>query len=303
MGLPVPVGKARRSRPGHSRRAQLGAFLTFVVGLAAILGGLAIALVSRAQPDLGSGFRVAATEVTTPVVAALRWPIDRLLDGGSVIRDHFRAVSRARELEATAAAGARATLRLARLEQENQRLRALLDLKAPVQQRVATATIVGSAPASFVRSALIPAGQDDGVMPGQPVRAIDGLVGRIVEAGANSARILLITDPQSRVPVTLSRSGEAALAAGDADGRLLVRTIDADRNPFRPGDLLVTSGVGGTFAPDIPVAVVVEVDSEGAIARPLARPERLREVVVETPYVTLPPPAGTAGTATAPGAP
>lgn len=299
MGLPVPVGKARRSRPGHSRRAQLGAFLTFVVGLAAILGGLAIALVSRAQPDLGGGVRVAATEATTPVVAALRWPIDRLFDGGSAIGDYFRAVSRARELEATAAAGARATLRLARLEQENQRLRALLDLKTPVQRRVVTATVVGSTPASFVRSALIPAGQRDGVMPGQPVRAIDGLVGRVVEAGADSARILLITDPQSRVPVTLSRSGDAALAAGDADGRLLVRTIDADRNPFRPGDLLVTSGVGGTFAPDIPVAVVVELDSEGAIARPLARPERLREVVVETPYAAPPPPVATTGTAAA----
>jgi len=226
MGLPVPVGKARRSRPGYSRRAQLGAFLTFVVGLAAILGGLAIALVSRGQPDMGGGVRVAATEATTPLVAALRWPIDRMLDGGSAIGDHFRAVSRARALEATAAAGARATLQLAQLEQENQRLRALLDLKAPAQRRVVTTTVVGSTPASFVRSALIPAGQRDGVMPGQPVRAIDGLVGRIVEAGADSARILLITDPQSRVPVTLSRSGDAALAAGDADGRLLVRTIE-----------------------------------------------------------------------------
>jgi len=65
----------------------------------------------------------------------------------------------------------------------------------------------------------------------------------------------------------------------------------------------VTSGVGGTFAPDIPVAVIVELDSEGAIARPLARPERLREVVVETPYaVPLPSSTTTTGTAAA-GAP
>jgi rod shape-determining protein MreC len=214
----------------------------------------------------------------------------------SLIDDYFGAVARARSLETAAAQGRRDVISLRLLEIENRRLKALMDMKSPTQHVVAYAAIVGSSPAAFTRTAVIAAGSNDGVAVGQPARNSDGLVGRVIEVGPNYARVLLLTDAQSRVPVTLARNGAAAIAAGDSHGLLEVRTIEADRNPFRTGDLLVTSGVGGTFAPDIPVAVITAVDGEGATARPITRPERLREVLVQTPYmpmadVPLPQPA------------
>jgi rod shape-determining protein MreC len=292
----VPLSNRRKQSSGFSRRAQMSLFLGFVTAIAAVTIGLLLALISRSNSQLAAPARIVLTEVTAPVGLALRWPIERVADGVSLIDDYFGAVARARSLETAAAQGRRDVISLRLLEIENRRLKALMDMKSPTQHVVAYAAIVGSSPAAFTRTAVIAAGSNDGVAVGQPARNSDGLVGRVIEVGPNYARVLLLTDAQSRVPVTLARNGAAAIAAGDSHGLLEVRTIEADRNPFRTGDLLVTSGVGGTFAPDIPVAVITAVDGEGATARPITRPERLREVLVQTPYmpmadVPLPQPA------------
>jgi len=292
----VPLSNRRNHLLGHSRRAQMGVFLGFVTAVAAVAIGLLLALASRSNTQFAAPIRVVLTEITAPVGSALRWPIERVADGVSLVSDYFGAVDRARSLEAVAAQGRRDSISLRLLEIENRRLKALMDLKSPAQHVVAYAAIVGSSPAAFTRTAVIAAGTNDGIEIGQPARNVDGLVGRVIEVGPRYARVLLLTDAQSRVPVTLARNGAPAIAAGDSQGHLEIRTIEADRNPFRPGDLLVTSGVGGTFAPDIPVAVVTAVSSEGATARPIARPERLRSVLIQTPYmpladIPLPPPA------------
>ena len=93
-----------------------------------------------------------------------------------------------------------------------------------------------------------------GVAPGQPVRAPDGLIGRVLETGRWASRVLLITDGASNVPVRLVRDGTPALAVGRGDGTIELRTLEVGQNPFRRGDIFVTSGTGGIFPPDIPVA-------------------------------------------------
>mgnify|MGYP003575709450 CR=1 FL=1 len=283
----MPLSNRRNQSLGHSRRAQMSLFLGFVTAVAAVAIGLLLALVSRSNSQLAAPVRIVLTEVTGPVGSTLRWPIERVADGVSLVSDYFGAVARARALETAAAQGRRDSIRLRLLEIENRRLKALMDLKSPTQHIVVYAAIVGSSPAAYTRTAVIAAGTNDKVAVGQPARTSNGLVGRVIEVGPRHARILLLTDAQSRVPVTLARNGSPAIAAGDSRGHLEIRTIEADRNPFRTGDLLVTSGVGGTFAPDIPVAVVTAVSAEGATAQPIVQPERLREVLIQTPYMPL----------------
>ena len=135
---------------------------------------------------------------------------------------------------------------------------------------------------------MISAGRSQGVVPGQPVRADVGLVGRTIEAGDHAARILLLTDTNSRVPVVVVRTGQPALASG-ANGRLLeVRDRTGAETPLLAGDRLVTSGAGGTFAPQIPVAVVVDASREPPLAEPYANPAALSHVAVFTPYLPVP---------------
>jgi rod shape-determining protein MreC len=95
---------------------------------------------------------------------------------------------------------------------------------------------------------------------------------------------MLISDGASNVPVRLVRDGTPALAVGRGDGTVELRTLEVGQNPFRPGDVVVTSGIGGLFPPDIPVAVVVSSQTDTAIARPVADPSRLEYAIVLRVY-------------------
>ena len=93
--------------------------------------------------------------------------------------------------------------------------------------------------------------------------------------------MLLITDPESMVPVQRARDATPAFAQGHGDGTLQLRLITLGINPLRPGDVFVTSGSGGLYAPGTAVAVVVELTRDGAIARVLADPASIDYVAVD----------------------
>jgi rod shape-determining protein MreC len=119
------------------------------------------------------------------------------------------------------------------------------------------------------------------------VRSADGLVGRVIETGRWASRVLLVGDSASNVPVRLVRDGTPAIATGRGDGTIDLKTLEVGRNPFRRGDVLVSSGVGGIYPPDIPVAVVVSVQGDRTVARPLADPSAVDYAIVLPVYQPL----------------
>ena len=114
-----------------------------------------------------------------------------------------------------------------------------------------------------------------------PVVSPTGLVGRVLEAGAHSSRVMLLADSESMVPVRRSTDDVVAFAQGQADGTLRIRLINLGINPLRKGDVFVTSGAGGVFPPNIAVAVVDTVTKDGAVARMLSNPAATDYVAVE----------------------
>jgi rod shape-determining protein MreC len=117
-----------------------------------------------------------------------------------------------------------------------------------------------------------------------PVRSADGLVGRIIDVGQLASRVLLVSDRASIVPARLLRGGIPVIAQGRGDGTVEVRPLEVGRNPFKPGDLIITSGTGGLYPPRVPVARVVKLKDDGAIALPLADPATTSFAIVEPPY-------------------
>jgi rod shape-determining protein MreC len=117
-----------------------------------------------------------------------------------------------------------------------------------------------------------------------PVRSPDGLVGRIIELGQLASRVLLVSDRTSIVPARLLRNGIPVIAQGRGDGTVEVRPLEVGRNPFRPGDLIISSGIGGLYPPLVPVARVVKLKGDEAIALPLADPATTSFAIVEPPY-------------------
>ena len=118
-----------------------------------------------------------------------------------------------------------------------------------------------------------------------PVRSPFGLVGRVLETGDTSSRVLLITDAASIVPVRRTKDDVVAYAEGRADGTLRLRLINLGINPLRKGDVMVTSGAGGIYRPNIAVGIVEEANRDGAIARPLSDPATTVYVAIEPIWV------------------
>ena len=107
---------------------------------------------------------------------------------------------------------------------------------------------------------------------------------RELTIGELSSRILLVSDRTSIVPARLLRNGIPVIAQGNGDGTVEVRPLEVGRNPFRPGDLIISSGTGGLYPPLVPVARVVRLKGDEAVALPLADPATTSFAIVEPPF-------------------
>jgi rod shape-determining protein MreC len=285
----------RRRAPSTSRRERNVALLRGVASVLAVLAGLVLLLMSRADPARGGALRTAALDATAPVWGLVRAPFDAIGRVGDYVDDYFGAVDRNRRLEAELRRlRAREQQRIS-LVRENRQLKQLLGVVEPQRGWRRVLPIAAASSGSYVRSAVVSGGRRAGLRVGQPVRAQRGLVGRVVEVGGNASRVLLLTDASSRVPVRVVRTGRPAMVAGVNAAHLEVRFVAPADGRLRIGDRLVTSGDGGVFPPDVPVAVVTHIRGDLVLARPFAHPEALGYVIVEQPYLPAasiaPPPA------------
>ena len=107
------------------------------------------------------------------------------------------------------------------------------------------------------------------------------MIGRVLETGPTTARILLVSDGKNVTPVKRAKDELPAFATGRGDGTVDIRPINIGNNPFEQGDLLTTSGSGGLYSPGIPVAMVIEKTETGAIGRILANPANVGHVIVQ----------------------
>jgi len=259
-------------------------FFSLLATIAGVLIGLFLLALSLVAPNAYSGVRGAALDVTSPVTGALRQAtttVTGLVSGAGNYWDASRqnaALKREREALRRQIIQARAILN------ENAQLKAALQLRERTVQAVASGRIVGSSFESQRRFAVISVGRGDGVAIGMPVRAAAGLVGRVIDAGATASRVLLVSDRSNIVPTRLLRGGQPVIATGRGDGTIDLRPLEVGKNPFRRGDIVATSGTGGLYPPGVPVARVVRLDDDGAIALPMADPGDVSFAVVERPY-------------------
>jgi rod shape-determining protein MreC len=274
-------------RPGFSRRAQYGLFLGYVIAVAGVLFSVLLILIAVVDPTGFNALKGAALDVTRPISSTGRSAVDAVESAGESIGNYFRAGSQNEELKRRLAESRREIIKARATELENRRLRALLGLAGSTEDRIAVTRLVGSSFDSARRLATLSVGASSGVRPGQPVRAADGLIGRVIETGRWASRVLLVSDSASSVPVRMVRDGTPAIATGRGDGTLDLKTLEVGKNPFRRGDILATSGVGGIYPPNIPVAVVVGFEGEKAIARPLADPAEADYAIVLRAYEPL----------------
>ncbi len=149
--------------------------------------------------------------------------------------------------------------RLAQLEQDNQRLRTLLELQKESPDRV-TAPVISREGAGWWQQLLLGQGSLNGIRPGQAVLGPGGLVGLVGSVTPTTASVTLLTDPRSRVGVWVGRTQHHGLLSGIGTARPLLRFLEKDPQA-RPGDVVVTSPASTLVPPNLPVGVIQTVDS------------------------------------------
>ena len=271
-------------RPGWSRRAQYGLFFGFVATVAAVIVGLFMLILSLVAPQSYAAVRGVALDATAPASAALNEVATTATGLVSGAGDYWNAARQNGELKRQRTAMLRRMVEAKAITLENQELKRVLALRERDRSTVATGRVVGSSFSSPRRFAILSVGKRDGVAVGMPVRAADGLVGRVIDSGRFASRVLLVSDRANVVPARLLRGGLPVIATGRGDGTIDVRPLEVGRNPFRKGDIIVTSGTGGLYPPLWPIARIVRLDDDGAIALPLADPGQISFALVEPPF-------------------
>ena len=271
-------------RPGWSRRAQYGLFFSFLAVIAGLVVGLVMLTLSLLAPDKYQVVRGAAIDATAPVTSSLRAVTETIGGMFSGAGNYWDAARQNDQLKSDRRKMMRKLVEAQAVLQENRQLKATLQLRERSRGTVAVGRIVGSSFSSPRRFAILSAGTQDGVRVGMPVRSPDGLVGRIVDAGATASRVLLVSDRSNIVPARILRSGQPVISTGRGDGTVDLRPLEVGRNPFKPGDIVITSGTGGLYPPLVPIAKVVRLDDDGAIAMPIADPSRVSFAIVEPPF-------------------
>jgi rod shape-determining protein MreC len=225
--------------------------------------------------------RSALTDLATPVLAVATAPFSQAAESMS-------GVQSLRHLKSENLRLTEENLRLQewyeqalRLQAENKSLRELLNVKPDPEMRFVTTRVVSDPGGSFVKSVLLPAGETDGIVKGGIVMSGHGLIGRVMEVGRHSARVLLITDLNSRIPVTVQNTRTRAILAGKNKSLLRLERLPIDSG-LTLGQRIVTSDDGGYLPPDVPIGTIVAIGKDGVLVKPLADIDRLNHVVVVT---------------------
>jgi len=247
--------------------------------LALIAATFALMMLGKADVVVLERVRSIASDAATPILNALSRPAATV----SEMAERIHEIAAIDEENARLRAENERLLHWQHIARElaaqNEQFKALLNFTTPPAQSFITARVVADAGGAFVRSLLINAGERDGVKKGQAAVTGTGLAGRVIAVGERSARILLITDLNSRIPVELESSREQAVLAGDnTDLPQLVHL--AERVPVSVGERVITSGRAGAFPPGLPVGIVTAVNDSDIRVKPYIEWSRLEFVRV-----------------------
>lgn len=244
-----------------------------------VLLSAAIVVLGKADQLLFDSLRTKMTDTVSPMLDALSRPLNaagNAIDRVRLIVTTYQENVRLEAENERLLQWQQAALNLAA---DNQQLRGLLKAVPENSVSYITARVIGNSGGAYVRTILVNAGSEDHVARGQAAMTGEGLVGRLTEVGSRASRVLLITDLNSRIPVTLEGSRSSAVLAGDNSERPRLMYLPSG-DSAKIGDRVVTSGEGGVFPPGLPIGVVSAIDAAGPRVEPYVEMSQVGYVLV-----------------------
>jgi len=244
-----------------------------------ILAAFGLVLIGRKETGVIEEIRTTVTDAFVPVLDAASRPVETVSDAFSAFSELARLRAENERLRAENDRLIRWEGLARRLEAENKAFRSMLNFVPEQPFRYISARVIADSSGAFVRSMLIEAGAASGIAKGQAAISGQGLVGRVAEVGERTARLLLATDLNSRIPVRLESGRDRGVLAGDnTDMPKLIFLPPTAR--VIPGDRIVTSGDGGVFPAGLAVGTVAVVEDGIIAVEPLVDWNRLEFVRV-----------------------
>ena len=241
----------------------------------------------------GGFFSSASNQFTGGLVSIQEWFATRsqaIQEFLAAPRDIITLRTRNAELEAQVSQLQTQVIDLQQRVNETEILAALVDFsRANPESSYKAASVIGRDPSPFLHYVIINRGSNDGIQRGMPVVTNEGLVGRVDAVIADAARIQLITDPASSVNIHLKNANTDALLVGSVTGDVSLDLISQDAT-VDSGDLILTSGLGGGFPPDLIAGQVINVRKlpaelfQQATVQPAVDFSRLQIVLIITNF-------------------
>lgn len=229
----------------------------------------------------------AAIALTSPFQIAIHWTLDGMVS----FYNNYISLWRTRQEHQTLMDENRKLINtivnLRELEQENIRLRNLLQFKETYKLEAITARMTAKDVSPEFRAIRINRGSDSGILPNMPVITTEGVVGRVLRTTATTSDVVTLLDPLSAVDSYIMRSRARGIVEGLTDTlcqlKFALRVDD-----IQPGDLLLSSGLGGSFPKGIPVGTIIRVTrksygiTQNVEVKPTVDFSKLEEVLVIT---------------------
>ena len=289
----MAIGTIDRTPPPFFRQGPSALTkLMFFAALALLL------MVADTRFRVTQPLRVAVAAALYPLQRGLLVPVDAFETGRDYMLGLRDALAREEAAHSQLARESERALRTEQLQQENKRLRALLDLRPSIEVRSQAAQILYEASDPYSRKVIIDRGSANGIVLASPVIDENGVLGQVTRVYLASSEVTLLTDKDAAIPVLNARTGTRSAAFGGIaalGGAMELRFI-AGSADVQVGDILKTSGVDGVYPPGLPVAKVATVDrkADAGFARillvPLAVSDGVRHVLVLEPIGLQMPP-------------
>jgi rod shape-determining protein MreC len=264
--------------------------LTFFVSLAVLL------MVLDARFGYAERVRQVLAFVAYPLQRIAMAPVELVLGAGQYFTTQVNLKRENDELKAKQLQAANDLLTLESLRAENTQMRKLFEAREHVPRKSSFAEILYAGRDPFSRKVVIDKGSQQGLQGGQAVIDEIGVIGQVTRVYPLLAEVTLLTDKDQSIPVQVVRNGLRAVAFGGGDGGTLDLRFMAANADIQNGDVLVTSGIDGTYPPGLPVAKVVRIERDAAYAFakiscvPTAGTGHHRQVLVLSQEVNAPPP-------------
>lgn len=260
------------------------------MGFRALIGVISAMLVMAAD------HRAALNDIRA-VLALVVYPLQQITDIpirlaerlGTTISSYSDLIEENQRIKEEASFLKTRQLKYAALEKENIRLRGLLDAAHRLEQQVLVAELLAIQLDPYQHVVTVNKGSRVGIKEGQPVLDENGVAGQVLRTTPLTSEVILITDPNHAIPVQVNRNGLLTIAVGGGRIDQLILPYLPSNADIHPGDLLVTSGLGGVFPPGYPVATVSGVEPQSGrpfsmiTAAPLASLDRSRELLIVAP--------------------